>query len=183
MLKLILNQTTWGIFGSIFGFAIGFLLKIYLINIVGLESWGKYISAQTLITFIDILISISIPMVIIKFISKSKLIDSIGTNLLLNKIFSYSIYASIFTVFSLVFLSEIIDTKIYSNLSDFKFFIIFMSFHIPLTLFSSIIRNIKNAEAVVPKIRIDDAIKQMIMKKAELQAIELTTADIDWIME
>ena len=58
MLKLILNQTTWGIFGSIFGFAIGFLLKIYLINIVGLESWGKYISAQTLITFIDILISI-----------------------------------------------------------------------------------------------------------------------------
>ena len=29
----------------------------------------------------------------------------------------------------------------------------------------------------------DDAIKQMIMKKAELQAIELTTADIDWIMQ
>ena len=142
MLKLILNQTTWGIFGSIFGFAIGFLLKIYLINIVGLESWGKYISAQTLITFIDILISISIPMVIIKFISKSKLIDSNGTNLLLNKIFSYSIYASIFTVFSLVFLSGIIDTKIYSNLSDFKFFIIFMSFHIPLTLFSSIITSL-----------------------------------------
>ena len=101
MLKLILNQTTWGIFGSIFGFAIGFLLKIYLINIVGLESWGKYISAQTLITLIDILISISIPTVIIKFISKSKLVDSIGTNLLLNKFFSYSIYASIFTVFSL----------------------------------------------------------------------------------
>lgn len=142
MLKLILNQTTWGIFGSIFGFAIGFLLKIYLINIVGLESWGKYISAQTFITFIDILISFSIPTVIIKFISKNKMVDSVGTNLLLNKFFSYSIYASIFTVLFLYFLSDVIDTKVYSNLSDFKFFIIFISFHIPLTLFSSIITSL-----------------------------------------
>ena len=47
MLKLIIKQANWGILGAIFGFSIGFFVKIYLIDIVGLESWGKYVIAQT----------------------------------------------------------------------------------------------------------------------------------------
>ena len=45
MLRLIIKQTKWGVFGAIFAFAIGFFVKIYLIDIVGLESWGKYVIA------------------------------------------------------------------------------------------------------------------------------------------
>ena len=41
MLKLIIKQANWGILGSMFGFLIGFVIKIYLIDIVGVDAWGK----------------------------------------------------------------------------------------------------------------------------------------------
>ena len=44
MLKLIIRQANWGILGSIFAFAIGFFVKIYVIDIVGISNWGKYVS-------------------------------------------------------------------------------------------------------------------------------------------
>ena len=46
MIGLILRQANWGVLGSIFGFVIGFFVKIYLIDIVGVDEWGKYVSAQ-----------------------------------------------------------------------------------------------------------------------------------------
>ena len=42
MLKLIIRQANWGILGSIFAVAIGFFVKIYVIDIVGISNWGKY---------------------------------------------------------------------------------------------------------------------------------------------
>ena len=60
-----MRQANWGILGSAFGFLIGFLVKIYLINIVGVDLWGKYVSAQTFASFFDTLLSLGIPWVII----------------------------------------------------------------------------------------------------------------------
>jgi len=68
MLKLILRQANWGVFGTLFGFLIGFFLKIYLIDIVGLAVWGKYVTAQTFSSISETFLSIGIPYVIIKFI-------------------------------------------------------------------------------------------------------------------
>ena len=68
MLKLIIKQTNWGIAGAVFGFSIGFFVKIYLIDIVGLSAWGKYVSAHTFATAADAFLSIGIPFVLIKFI-------------------------------------------------------------------------------------------------------------------
>ena len=68
MLKLILRQANWGVFGAVFGFVVGFFVKIYLIDIVGLEAWGKYVTAQTFSSISETFLSIGIPYVIIKFI-------------------------------------------------------------------------------------------------------------------
>ena len=68
MLKLIIKQANWSVLGAIFGFAIGFFVKIYLIDIVGLPAWGKYVIAQTFSSFVETVLSIGIPFVIIKFI-------------------------------------------------------------------------------------------------------------------
>ena len=68
MLKLILRQANWGILGALFAFAIGFFVKIYLIDIVGLQAWGKYAIAQTFSSISETFLSIGIPFVIIKFI-------------------------------------------------------------------------------------------------------------------
>ena len=68
MLKLILKQANWSVFGVVFGFFVGFFLKIFLIDIVGLEEWGKYVIAQTFSSFAETVLSIGIPFVVIKFI-------------------------------------------------------------------------------------------------------------------
>ena len=67
MLKLILKQANWGVMGAVFGFAVGFFVKIYLIDIVGLSAWGKYVTAQTFSSISETFLSIGIPYVIIKF--------------------------------------------------------------------------------------------------------------------
>ena len=68
MLKLIIRQANWGVFGTIFGFTVGFFVKIYLIDIVGLEAWGKYVIVQLFSSLSETVLSIGIPFVIIKFI-------------------------------------------------------------------------------------------------------------------
>ena len=68
MLRLILRQTNWGVIGALFGFSIGFFVKIYLIDIVGLHDWGKYATAQTFSSIFETILSIGIPFIIIKFI-------------------------------------------------------------------------------------------------------------------
>ena len=68
MLRLIIRQANWGILGALFGFLIGFFVKIYLIDIVGLPAWGKYVTAQTFSSMSETFLSIGIPFVIIKFI-------------------------------------------------------------------------------------------------------------------
>ena len=68
MLKLIVRQVNWSVIGAIFSFVIGFFIKIYLIDIVGLSSWGKYVIAQTFSSFSETILSLGIPFVIIKFL-------------------------------------------------------------------------------------------------------------------
>ena len=51
----------------LFAFGIGFFVKIYLIDIVGLHAWGKYATAQTFSSISETFLSIGIPFVIIKF--------------------------------------------------------------------------------------------------------------------
>ena len=65
MLKLILRQANWGILGALFAFSVGFFVKIYLIDIVGLQAWGKYATAQTFSSISETFLSIGIPFVII----------------------------------------------------------------------------------------------------------------------
>ena len=68
MLNLIIKTTNWSIIGAIFGFLIGFLVKIYLIDIVSLVAWGKYVAAHAFASGFDTILSLGIPFVLLKFI-------------------------------------------------------------------------------------------------------------------
>ena len=70
MIKLIIKQANWGVAGSIFGFVIGFFIKIYLIDIVGIDQWGKYVSAHAFSGAMSTIIAFGIPWVIVKYIPK-----------------------------------------------------------------------------------------------------------------
>ena len=70
MIGLIIKQANWGVAGSIFGFVIGFFIKIYLIDIVGVDEWGKYVSAHAFSGAISTFIGLGIPWIIVKYVPK-----------------------------------------------------------------------------------------------------------------
>ena len=95
MLKLIIKQANWGVIGSIFGLSIGFLIKIYIIDIVGVDVWGKYVSAHAFAMAAETFLSIGIPWILIKYFP-SYLKDNIpSASQLISKIIRYVLFLEI----------------------------------------------------------------------------------------
>ena len=142
MLKLIIKQANWGILGAIFGFSIGFLVKIYLIEIVGIASWGKYVSAHTFTAAVDTFLSIGMPFVLIKFIPNLLQDNSIYTSQLIRKCLRYTVKISVFSLVAMYFLAPYFDTFIYKEIDNFSFILFLVSIHAPISIFTAIITSL-----------------------------------------
>ena len=139
MLKLIIRQVNWGIIGSIFAFVIGFFVKIYLIDIVGLSAWGKYVIAQTFSSLSETILSIGIPFVIIKFIPTLIEDDKQKASRIANLFLKYSfIVGSLFLVI-IYFLSDLINQYIYNDVSRLSWILFFMCIHVPISMLFGVI--------------------------------------------
>ena len=145
MLKLILSQANWGILGSAFGFFIGFLVKIYLINIVGVDVWGKYVSAQTFASFFDTLLSLGIPWVIIKYLPNYFEDNTTEAKNLICKIIKYIILVTILFLTLSWFFSPTLDTYVYKKIDDFSFILFLVSINVPISIFTSVVISLYRA--------------------------------------
>ena len=67
MLATLIKQTNWSILGAVFGFAIGFLIKGFVVQSVGLDSYGLYIKGYVFITAISTIIAFGFPQLVLKF--------------------------------------------------------------------------------------------------------------------
>ena len=68
MLSTILKQTSWSMLGSIFGFGVGFFVKLYLINAVGTEDYGKYVIGQTVVATVTVFAALALPQILLRFL-------------------------------------------------------------------------------------------------------------------
>jgi Polysaccharide biosynthesis protein. len=139
MLKLILRQTNWGILGAVFGFSIGFFVKIYLLDIVGLDAWGKYVAAQTFVSFVETVLSIGIPYVIIKFIPNFVDRNQEKASRIANIFLKYALVVGLGFLFLNYFFSPYISKYIYTKLDNFSTILFLMSIHVPITLLFGVI--------------------------------------------
>tara|TARA_B100000900_G_scaffold378936_1_gene363458 strand:- start:10825 stop:12282 length:1458 start_codon:yes stop_codon:yes gene_type:complete len=139
MLKLILSQANWGILGSAFGFLIGFLVKIYLINVVGVDSWGIFVSAQTFSSFFDTILSLGIPWIIIKYLPNYFEDNILEAKNLIYKILKYTVSASILFLLFSWFFSPILDSYVYNKIDNFSFILFLVSVNVPISIFTSVI--------------------------------------------
>ena len=144
MLKTIIRQANWGIFGALFGFLVGFFLKIYLIDIVGVYAWGKYISAHLFATTISTFLSIGIPLIIMKFIPSYLKKDKGDANLLISKILRYLFIISFFFILFMFFSSSFLDRVVYAKIDSFSLILLLCSIHVPIALFSEFITSLYN---------------------------------------
>ena len=82
MLATLIKQTNWSILGSIFGIVIGFLIKGYVVQSVGLEGYGLYIKGYVFITAISTIIAFGFPQVVSAFAMQCMHCVSLGADFL-----------------------------------------------------------------------------------------------------
>ena len=139
MIKLIIKQANWGVAGSIFGFVIGFFVKIYLIDIVGIDQWGKYVSALAFSGAMSTIISFGIPWVIVKYIPKYIDTNPNSAKQLIRKILNYSIVMSFVFLVIIYFLAPVLDVYIYKEINNFSLILLVSSINVPISILMGII--------------------------------------------
>jgi len=139
MLKLILRQANWGIFGATFGFTIGLFVKIYLIDIVGLESWGKYVIAQTFASFSETILSIGIPFVIIKFIPSFIDRNQKKASRIANVFLKYALIVGSVYLVLIYFFSNYINHFVYSDIDNLSWLLFIVCIHVPISMLFGVI--------------------------------------------
>ena len=142
MLKLIVKQANWGILGSVFAFAIGFFVKIYVIREVGTIEWGKYATAHTFAMFSDTILSLGIPFVILKFFPDFMSNSREKASGFIQKILWLSIRISFVFLVLIYFISPYLDKYAYINIDDFSYLLLIVSVHAPISIFMGIITSL-----------------------------------------
>ena len=139
MLKLILRQANWGILGAIFGFAVGFFVKIYLIDIVGLQAWGKYVTVQTFSSISETFLSIGIPYVIIKFIPSFIDNNKDKASRIANVFLKYAIVIGGGYLALIYFCSSYINQFVYNDIDDLSWLLFIMCIHVPISMLFGVV--------------------------------------------
>ena len=152
MLKLIIKQTKWGVFGALFGFTIGFFVKIYLIDIVGLESWGKYVIAQTFASFSETILSVGIPFVIIKFIPSFIEENQEKSSRIANVFLKYALIVGSGYVVLIYFFSNYINHYVYSDIDDLSWLLFIICIHVPISMLFGVIISLYRSRLKIKEI-------------------------------
>ncbi len=142
MLKTLLSQTGWSMIGTVFGFSIGFFVKMYLINSIGAESFGLYTIATSFQGAISTLISFAIPKMLVKFLPKylsEK--DSHAATVLASKSLIFLMISSILSALTIVLLSYFISSYLFQK-PNLTYILSIAAIYIPLTLYSAYLTSV-----------------------------------------
>lgn len=139
MLKLIIRQANWGVLGAVFAFSVGFFVKIYIIDIVGLEAWGKYVIAQTFTSFSETILSIGIPFVIIKFIPSFIDSNQDKASRIANIFIRYALIVGGCFAILIYFFSDYVNHFLYNDVDDLSWILFLMCIHVPISMLFGVI--------------------------------------------
>ena len=164
MLRLIIKQTKWGVFGAIFAFVIGFFVKIYLIDIVGLESWGKYVIAQTFASFSETILSIGIPFIIIKFFPSFIEENQAKASRIATIFLKYALIVGIGYAVLIYFLSNYINHFVYSDINGLSLLLCVVCVHVPISMLFGVIISLYRSKLKIKEIVVYGTVVNVIVR-------------------
>ena len=164
MLRLIIKQTQWGVFGALFAFTIGFFVKIYLIDIVGLESWGKYVIAQTFASFSETILSIGIPFVIIKFFPSFIEENKAKASRIANVFLKYALFVGCGYAVLIYFISNYINYFVYSDIDDLSWLLCVICIHVPISMLFGVIISLYRSKLKIKEIVVYGTVVNVIVR-------------------
>ena len=182
MIRLIIRQTNWGILGSIFGFSIGFFVKIYLLDIVGLNAWGRYVTGLTFVSFFDTLLALGIPYVIIKFIPTLVDKHKEKASRMASIFLKYSLVIGfLFLLLSFLF-SNYIDKFIYTKVDDFSSLLFFMSINVPINLLFGVIISLYRSKLKIKEVVLYGSVVKVLLRALLTVIVFQFTSDITYFV-
>ena len=164
MLRLIIKQTQWGVFGALFAFTIGFFVKIYLIDIVGLESWGKYVIAQTFASFSETILSFGIPFVIIKFFPSFIEENKAKASRIANVFLKYALFVGCGYAVLIYFISNYINHFVYSDIDDLSWLLCVICIHVPISMLFGVIISLYRSKLKIKEIVVYGTVVNVIVR-------------------
>lgn len=164
MLRLIIKQTKWGVFGAIFAFVIGFFVKIYLIDIVGLESWGKYVIAQTFASFSETILSLGIPFIIIKFFPSFIEENQAKASRIATIFLKYALIVGIGYAVLIYFLSNYINHFVYSDINGLSWLLCVVCVHVPISMLFGVIISLYRSKLKIKEIVVYGTVVNVIVR-------------------
>ncbi len=142
MLKTLFTQTSWSLLGTVFGFVVGFFVKMFLVNKVGASDFGLYTIGQSLQSAVSTMVALGIPAVILKFLPKYLTHEEITkANILTSKSLTLLLFVGIISCMGTMLLSSLVATYIFKN-SDLSLIIMISALYIPLSLYSAYITSV-----------------------------------------
>ncbi len=182
MFRLILGQLNWGVIGSIFGFTIGFFLKIYLIDIVGLTNWGKYVTAQTFSSISETFLSIGIPYIIIKFMPSFIDKDIDKAKRVANIFLKYSFVVGFFYLGIIYIFSSYINKFIYNDIDNLSFILFIMCCHVPISMLFGVIVSLYRSVLKIKEIVIYGTFISVTIRALLTLVVFQYTSDISYFI-
>jgi O-antigen/teichoic acid export membrane protein len=164
MIRLIVKQTKWGVFGAIFAFVIGFFVKIYLIDIVGLESWGKYVIAQTFASFSETILSLGIPFIIIKFFPSFIEENQAKASRIATIFLKYALIVGIGYAVLIYFLSNYINHFVYSDINGLSWLLCVVCVHVPISMLFGVIISLYRSKLKIKEIVVYGTVVNVIVR-------------------
>ena len=182
MIRLIIRQTNWGILGSIFGFSIGFFVKIYLLDIVGLNAWGRYVTGLTFVSFFDALLALGIPYIIIRFIPTLVDKHEERASNMASVFLKYALVIGVGFLLTSYFFSPYIDKFIYTKVDDFSSLLFFMSIHVPITLLFGVIVSLYRSMLKIKEIVLYGTVVKVLLRALLTLIVFQFTSDITYFV-
>ncbi len=164
MLRTLFTQTNWSILGTVFGFSVGFFVKMFLVNKVGANDFGLYTIGQTFQSAVATVAALGIPSVIIKFLPQYLTHEETDkANILTSKSLVMILFIGILSCGITVVFSSFIATYIFNN-NNLDTIIMISALYIPLSLYSAYITSVYRSLLKIKEIIIYGTIYMVIIR-------------------
>ena len=182
MFKTLLTQTGWSLMGTIFGFVVGFFVKMYLVNKVGAESFGLYTIAVSFQGAVSTLVALGMPQVIIKFLPKFLDEDNEEkTSVFTTKTLSFLLVAGTASALLIIASSTIISTYFFQK-PNLTYILALAAIYIPLSLYSAYITSIYRSFLKIKEIILYGTIYLISIRATLTFIVFAFTSDITYFL-
>lgn len=182
MIRILFTQTSWSILGTVFGFSVGFFVKMFLVNKVGANDFGLYTIGQTFQSAIATVAALGIPSIIIKFLPEYLTHkETAKANILTSKSLVLILFVGILSCVVTGALSSFIATYIFNN-NNLDTIIMISALYIPLTLYSAYITSVYRSLLKIKEIIIYGTIYMVMIRAILTFIIYSITNDIIYFL-